>query len=219
MVNTRLEVETESGRWVPVDVVVGLPAGKTKTIVCDLTGKLPVPAGRLRLTTTYAVRWDRIALFERQPLPDDRVHRIAPRGAELYRKGFPDMRRRAAGHPITPDYTRVHETPPWRTTPQGWCTRYGDVLDLVAERDGKLAILNGGDAVTLSFPADALPPVPGGMARSFFFLSAGWEKDGDHNVENGDTVEPFPVTDSKRAAWSLEYNTRFVPGGAFGPKR
>src|SRR5262249_29766412 len=36
-----LEVEGASGQWDSVDVVVGAPAGKTKTILVDLAGKLP----------------------------------------------------------------------------------------------------------------------------------------------------------------------------------
>jgi hypothetical protein len=36
-----LEVETAAGNWEKVDVVVGAPAGKTKTILADLSGKLP----------------------------------------------------------------------------------------------------------------------------------------------------------------------------------
>src|SRR6185436_19471555 len=42
----RLEAETGDGRWVPVDVRVGVPAGKTKTILVDLAGKLPAGVRR-----------------------------------------------------------------------------------------------------------------------------------------------------------------------------
>ncbi len=211
-----LEVETASGDWRPVDVVVGMPAGKTKTIVCDLTGKLPPDARRLRLTSTFEVRWDRIAICERRSLAPDRSYALSPSGADLYWRGFPEMQPRGTHHPITPDYHVLSDRPQWRTTPQGWCTRYGDVLELVRDRDDKFAIINGGDAVTLRFPADDLPPIPVGMTRSLFFHSIGWEKDADHNVVDGDTVEPYPTTDSSEQDWHLKYNTRWVPGAAFG---
>ena len=56
-----LEVETGDGDWEVLGIDVGLPAGKTKTILYDLDGKLPPGARKLRLTTTCEVRWDRIA--------------------------------------------------------------------------------------------------------------------------------------------------------------
>ena len=58
-----LEAENEQG-WHAVDVTVGAPAGKTKTILVDLTGKLPPGTTRLRLTQAFEIHWDRIALFD-----------------------------------------------------------------------------------------------------------------------------------------------------------
>ncbi|MEE9295004.1 MAG: FG-GAP-like repeat-containing protein [Phycisphaerae bacterium] len=218
-----LEAETHNGTWTPVDVVVGMPAGKTKTILCNLTGELPPGPGRLRLTSTFEIRWDRIALGRRRPSAERLVHRIQPASADVYFRGFPEMRTRAPHHPITPDYHVLTGNPQWRTTPQGWCTRYGDALELVARSDGKLAILNGGDAVTLRYPADKLPPLDRGMIRSFFFYSVGWEKDADYNVVNGDTVEPLPIAEARIPMhdedWRLKYNTRWVPRDAFHPRR
>jgi len=209
--------------WMPLDIVVGMPAGKTKTILCDLTGKLPADARRLRLDTTIEIRWDRIALFERMPLPESQRHDMSFKEAQLRWRGFSEIRSRRPNHPTTPDYNNVFRYPPWQTTPQGWCTRYGDVLDLVSTRDGRLAILNSGDALTLQFNASSLPPLPSEMVRSFFFYSVGWDKDGDHNVVEGDTVDPLPTegeSDDRAVVegendWRLQYNTRWVPGNHF----
>jgi len=222
-----LEVEASPEHWTPVDVVVGVPAGKTKTILCDLTGKLPGEARRLRLTTTFEIRWDRIALLQRCPATSGARHELAPVAAELRRRGFSEIRSRAEGHPTTPDHEKVFDRPPWRTALQGWCTRYGDVLELVAERDEKLALINAGDAVTIEFAASDLPSVPKGLVRSFFLYSVGWDKDGDHNVVEGDTVEPLPVptiddhsgSESDESDWRLRYNTRWVGWNAFAPRR
>jgi tetratricopeptide (TPR) repeat protein len=210
----KLEVETAGGRWQPVEAVVGMPAGKTKTILCDLTGKLPPGATRLRLMTTFELRWDRIALLERSSAAKARQHALPPSSARLRFRGFSEIKSRAAGHPQTPDYARVFSRPPWRTTPQGWCTRYGEVLGLVTARDERLALLNAGDALTLRFDARALPPLPRGWQRTFAFYSVGWDKDADHNVVEGDTVEPLPVSGS--GDWRVKYNTRWVGSGRFG---
>ena len=63
----RLEVAGADGRWQMVEDMVGFPAGNTKTIVCDLNGKLPPDARRFRLTTSFEVRWDRFALYHTVP--------------------------------------------------------------------------------------------------------------------------------------------------------
>jgi tetratricopeptide (TPR) repeat protein len=213
LIPPRLEVETAEGVWTALDVVVGMPAGKNKTILCDLSGKLPPGAKRLRLTTTFELRWDRIALFERIAETEVERREVLPRSADLRFRGFSEIKSRAPGHPQTPAYDKVSERPPWRTTPQGWCTRYGDVLDLVKSRDERLAILNAGDAVKLRFDAKAFPPVAPGRERTFFFHSVGWDKDADHNVVEGDTVEPLPVANGKDRA--AEFNTRWVRADHF----
>src|SRR4030095_8868778 len=48
-----LEVESDPEVWRKVDVAGGAPAGKTKTILVDLSGKLSPPSHRLRLTTAF----------------------------------------------------------------------------------------------------------------------------------------------------------------------
>lgn len=190
-----LEVETAAG-WKPVDVIVGMPAGKTKTILVDLKGKLPPDARRLRLINTFEIRWDRIALGKRRSLPSARVHELLPVASDLRWRGFSEIKVRAPGHPDTPDYAAVSDQPPWRMVQEGWCTRYGDALELVDALDDQLAIVNAGDALTLEFDAGALPPLQTGLVRTFFFYSYGWEKDGDPNVTDGLTVGPLPVVDT-----------------------
>jgi len=219
-----LEARDPGGQWAPVDVVVGIPAGKTKTILCDLTAKLPAGADQLRLTTTFEIRWDRIALFERVAAEAIRITEHPPAAAQLEWRGFSEMRSRAPEHPTTPDHDRVFERPPWRTALQGWCTAYGDVVDLLRARDDEMVVMNAGDALTLTFDADSIAAPRSGMKRSFFFYSVGWDKDGDHNVTDGETVEPLPVglagsdsdADGASAAdWRFRYNTRWVPASRF----
>ena len=209
----KLEAETARGEWQRLDVVIGMPAGKTKTILCDLTGKLPRGAQRLRLTTTFEIRWDRIALFERAPESEISRHALKPARAHLRWRGFSEIKSRAPGHPQTPAYDKVSPRPPWRTTPEGWCTRYGDVFELVNQRDDQLVLVNAGDALRLRFAEKSLPPVSAGRVRTFFFHSVGWDKDADHNVIEGDTVEPLPVV--SRGDWQARYNTRWVARDMF----
>ena len=221
IVPATLEMETEDGKWMPVDVTVGRPAGKTKTIVVDLTGKLLPSVRRLRLRTSFELRWDRIALLERLPASAVEIHTAHPVSAELQWRGYSEIRARAPHHPTTPEWDTVFAQPPWRTTPEGWVTRYGDVLELVNERDGELAILNGGDALDLRFATRDFASLPAGRVRTFFFYSVGWDKDSDHNVVDGNTVEPIPVVAGTADDWRIRYNTRWVPRDlpARGPGR
>lgn len=220
----QLEVETAPNHWQPVDVVAGAPSGKTKTILIDLAGKLPPGSRRLRLSTAFEIHWDRIALFERRLEPDTRVTRLAPDRADLHWRGFSEYADLDWTFPLTPVYERVFQNAPWTITPRGWCTRYGPVDELIAREDNALAILNGGDELTLEFAADRLPPRPPDTERTFFLYTVGWDKDADFHVELGWKVEPLPwhgMDDQRygredRPAFASDalmrrYTTRWVP--------
>ena len=188
----KLEVEAPAGHWREVPVTVGAPSGRTKTILINLAGKLPPGSERLRLTTAFEIHWDRIALFERRLEGDTRITRLAPDYTDLHWRGFSEFADLPWDQPLTPVYERVFQTPPWRITPTGWCTRYGPVDELIAKSDNALALLNGGDELTLKFAADRLPPRPPGTERSFFLYNVGWDKDSDFHVHLGWLVEPLP---------------------------
>lgn len=221
-----LEVETAAGGWKLVDVSVGVPAGKTKTILVDLAGKLPSGGKRLRLSAAFELHWDRIALFERAAPSATRVTVLAPSRTDLHWRGFSAFEDKPWFVPLTPVYEQVHQKPNWLITPSGWCTRYGSVDALLAKSDDALVLINGGDELTLSFAADKVPPKAEGAVRDFFLYTVGWDKDSDFHVLAGTTVEPIPFhgMDDQlyaepqtgapdRTAWAREYNTRWV-----GPK-
>ncbi|MCC7374515.1 MAG: VCBS repeat-containing protein [Verrucomicrobiales bacterium] len=220
----RLEAQTPDG-WKPVDLTVGAPCGKTKTIIVDLAGKLPTGTTRLRLSTSFEIHWDRIALFERvdPAAAGVTVARLAPDRTDLHWRGYAEFKDLPWTQPLTPDYDRVRAWPDWRITPTGWCTRYGAVDELIAARDGGLALLNGGDELTLEFGADRLPPAVKGARRSFFLFTVGWDKDADFHVVLGDRVEPLPWEGMNDQQYGKEprpehpgdvlnrrYNTRWV---------
>ncbi len=218
--------ETTGGTWTRVDVVVGAPAGRTKTILVELTGALRPGTGRFRLTSGLEIHWDRIAMFERWGDERVTIRALKPVGAELGWHGFGVVGGRAPCEPEQPSYADVSPIPKWRFTPSGWCTRYGDVGELVGSRDGALAILNGGDGLLLSFDAADVPALGDGLVRDFFFHSVGWEKDADYHVRFGRTVEPLPFhgmddqaygldrSAARRAGWIEMYNRRWVGPGA-----
>jgi tetratricopeptide (TPR) repeat protein len=178
--------------WRPVDVVVGSPAGKTKTILVELAGRLPAGTRRLRLGAAFEIHWDRIALFHRRAAADTRVTLLAPTRTDLHWRGFSEFADLPWFLPLTPDYRTARSHADWTLTPAGWCTRYGAVDELIARRDDALALVNGGDELTLEWETAALPPRVAGMEREFFFYSVGWDKDADFHCELGWQVEPLP---------------------------
>jgi hypothetical protein len=218
-----LEAQLPDGSWKRVDTDVGTPAGKTKTILVDLENKLPAGSIRLRLTTAFEIHWDYAALYEKAASEQNRRTDLAPDHADLHWRGFSRYASQPDWLPLTPEYDDVASTPPWDRTPAGWCTRYGRVEDLVRERDDKLALLNGGDELALSFQASRLPPKPAGFTRDFFLYVAGWDKDADFHVGHGWSVDPLPFRGmddqtygrQPRPAglddgWIQQYDTRWV---------
>jgi len=218
-----LEAELPDGSWSPVPVDFGVPAGKTKTILVDLAGKLPAGARRLRLTTAYELYWDWMLLCEKTPAARNHVTTLGPDHSDLHWRGFSQFAPLPEWLPLTPEYTNVVATPPWRRTPAGWCTRYGPVDELVAHKDNALVLLNGGDELALSFPADRLPTKPPGLQRDFFLYVVGWDKDADFHVGQGWRVDPLPFLGMDDQAydhlrrptnlddgWISRFNTRWV---------
>jgi hypothetical protein len=73
----------------------------------------------------------------------------------------------------------------------GHFTNYGPVDSLIGEKDGKYAVIGGGDELALSFKAPAAPPPPG-FERSFILVLDGHVKDADHYTAASESVEPMP---------------------------
>jgi tetratricopeptide (TPR) repeat protein len=218
-----LEVRDGNKTWQPIDIVVGLPGGKARDLVMELDGLLPEGADRLRLTTTFELHWDRAALFENVPLPADASSEVFPTEAQLHWRGFSDLAVRAPGQPRHPVYDIVTQTPPWRVNLTGWCTRYGDVLPLLREEDGKIIVLASGDEMLLKLPGSELPPVPEGCERTLMWRSVGYNKEADPNNAGAGNVWPLgPETrygrnDEEEDAWRLKWNTRWLPPDVFRP--
>ena len=218
-----LEAEDANGNWTALDVVVGAPAGKTKTILVDLANKLPAGTRRLRLGTAFEIHWDRIALFEKRDNLETRVTLLPPTRTDLHARGYSDFEPLPWFLPLTPEYATARPEAGWTFTVSGWCTRYGAVDELIAARDNALVLLGGGDELTLEFTAGSLPTRPAGTERDFFFYSVGWDKDADFHCELGWQVEPLPWhgmeaqqygTQVRPAfandSWKERFNTRWV---------
>ena len=217
-------VKDKTGEWRTVIDMVGLPAGKNKTITVDLTGKFLSEDRRVRIETDMQIYWD-TAFFTvgTQAVPME-VTTLNPDSADLHYRGFSEMYRPNPHAPHLFDYQKVTKSAQWRDL-AGYYTRYGDVAPLLQEVDDMYVILNAGDEITVEFEASRLPTLKAGWVRDFILYSDGWDKDGDINTLTSQTVEPLPFhgmssypypdtehypNDEVHRRYQLEYNTRRV---------
>ena len=217
-------VKNETGEWETVIDMIGLPAGKNKTITVDLTDKFLSDDRRVRVETDMQIYWD-TAFFTvgTQTVPME-MTTLNPDSADLHYRGFSEMYRPNPHAPHLFDYQKVTKAAQWRDL-AGYYTRFGDVAPLLQEVDDMYVILNAGDEITVEFEASRLPTLKAGWVRDFILYSDGWDKDGDINTLTSQTVEPLPFhgmssypypetehypNDEVHRRYRLEYNTRRV---------
>ena len=187
----QLEVPDGNGGWMVAEDDLGFPAGKTKTILLDLSDVfIPGTPRRVRLRTNMEIYWDRIAWTAGRPTAELRTQRIEPDTAELRYRGFSAVRQASRKAPELPIYDSLATTTPqWRDL-EGYHTRFGSVKELINSTDDRYVIMNAGDEMAFRFPAP--PPPPEGWTRDFVLIGDGWVKDGDYNTGFSTTVRPLP---------------------------
>ena len=77
-----IEALDDSGKWVRVVDDMGFPAGLSRTMVADLTGKLPPGTRSIRIVTNLRVYWDRIRVDNSPEDVPVQAHRSSARGRE-----------------------------------------------------------------------------------------------------------------------------------------
>lgn len=186
-----LEVRDGAGGWRRVIDDLGFPAGLARTMVADLTGRLPAGTRRVRVMTNLRVYWDQILLDVTPEVDAVRVSEVPLAAAALDFRGYPREVRGMPASDIGYVYEEVSRTGPYARH-AGHYTRYGDVLELVAAADDRFAILGSGDEVRLEFDPSGLVTLPAGWERDYFFYADGFCKDMDFYAAYGYTVEPLP---------------------------
>jgi tetratricopeptide (TPR) repeat protein len=208
---------TVNSKWVRVMDDMGFPAGGSRTMTVDLSGKLPVGTRKIRLTTNLQIYWDGILVSRTvqdglREIPFDKL-RAGPRPADanvglrndpnvhltpvpltradLQFHGFPLKIEGTPPGNVQYIYEKTSATGPY-TRPSGTYTRYGDVLPLLTDLDDKSVVFGSGDEVRLDFDPSHLPALPQGWVRDYFFAANGYEKDMDFYAAEGDFVAPLP---------------------------
>ncbi len=187
-----LQVKDAAGDWKTVVDDMGIPSGKPKSIVVDLTGKFLSKSREVRIVTNLCVYWDEIFLVSNASAPQARLTALSASAADLHFRGFSrtviDPKRQQPEQFV---YQDVRGMSSWNPTP-GFYTRYGDVRPLVTNVDDKLVVMGSGDELKLEYPANQLPALRHGWTRDFLLLVDGWAKDADANTAFSQSVTPLP---------------------------
>ena len=217
-----VEAQDLQGKWVRVVEDMGFPAGLERTMIADLSGKLPPGTRRIRIVTNLKIYWDAIRIDQTTEAKDVRVSEVPLAKAALDFLGYPREIRLRPASDTTYSYAHRSMTGPYARA-AGNYTRYGDVSDLLRTSDDRFAVFGSGEGVKLDFDPKALPELPASWVRDYFFYADGFEKDLDFYAADAFTVEPLPrhsalpypypagkdyPADAEHLKYQLEYNTR-----------
>jgi tetratricopeptide (TPR) repeat protein len=186
-----LEAQDAAGHWKRVVDDLGFPAGLARTMVADLTGRLPAGTKRVRIMTNLKIFWDQVLLDSTPETNLTRLSEVPLAQATLGFHGYPREVQGALSSDISYVYDEVSRTGPYARQ-AGNYTRYGDARELLTASDDRFVVFGSGDEVRMEFDSSRLPPVPAGWTRDYLFYADGFEKDMDFYAAYGCTVEPLP---------------------------
>jgi tetratricopeptide (TPR) repeat protein len=184
------EAQLPDGSWQRIADDVGFPAGLERTIVVDLTGKLPAGARKIRLQTNLEIFWDQV-LIDNGAEAEAHTTEVPLALATLHFRGYPRQIDLASDGDLDYDYDRVSLTGPFQRE-RGSYTRMGDVTALVKGIDDRFAIFGSGEEIAAEFDATNLPALPAHWKRDYFFYANGFVKDMDWWDASPFTVAQLP---------------------------
>ena len=217
-----VEAQDAQGNWKRVVEDMGFPAGLARTMVADLTGKIPAGTRRIRIVSNLKIYWDAVRIDQTPPVEGIKVAEVPLATASLAFLGYPKEIRLQPASDTVYSYSHRSPTGPYARA-AGNYTRYGDVKNLLGSADDQFAVFGSGEGVALEFDPAALPKLPAGWTRDYFFYANGFEKDLDFYAANAFTVEPLPKhglvsypyetgkeypLDEEHLKYQFEYNTR-----------
>jgi tetratricopeptide (TPR) repeat protein len=221
-----VEAQLPDGEWQRITPgEAGFPAGLERTIVIDLTGKLPVGVRRIRLMSNLLLFWDQV-LIDQSSHAAFKTHEMPLATARLHFRGFPTQIEGTSPGDLDYDYDRVSLTGPYQHQ-RGNYTRMGDVTRLVKGVDNRFAIFGSGEEIAAEFDSETLPALPPHWKRDYFFYANGFVKDMDwwdaspftvtQLPFHGMSAYPYPANehfpdDDGSLNYQLEWNTRFDSG-------
>jgi tetratricopeptide (TPR) repeat protein len=195
-----VEAERPDGTWQRIAGEAGFPAGLERTIVVDLTGKLPAGTRRIRLMTNLQIYWDQV-LIDQSTGAEVRAEEAPLATATLHFHGYPKQMEGASPGDLDYDYNFASLTGPFQRE-RGNYTHMGDVTPLVKSMDDQFVILGSGEEIAAEFDAAKLPALPAHWKRDYFFYANGFVKDMDWWEGSPFTVAQLPFHDMSTYPYS-----------------
>jgi tetratricopeptide (TPR) repeat protein len=220
-----VEAQLADGSWQRLPGDAGFPAGLERTIVVDLTGKLPAGARRIRLTSNLEIYWDQV-LIDQSSNTEAKTAELPLALATLHFRGYPKQIDGVSNGDLDYDYNLVSLTGPFQHQ-RGNYTRMGDVTELVKGVDDQYVIFGSGEEIAAEFDTARLPALPAHWKRDYFFYANGFVKDMDWWDASPFTVAqlpfhgmsqyPYPKSeafpdDAAALDYQLNWNDRFDSG-------
>jgi hypothetical protein len=222
-----VQVQMPDGTWKTIIEDMGFPAGLPRTIVVDLTGKLPPHVRRIRMRTNLQIYWDQILVDNGSDASASmRATELPLASAAVAFRGYPQQSDGETPGDLTYDYQHISSTGPFQWG-RGSYTRYGAVTTLLRQRDDEYVIFGSGDEIDAEFSDAALPALPPHWKRDYLFYANGYVKDMDFYEALPFTVAqlpfhkmsnyPYPSSehypeDGRTQAYRLDWNDRFESG-------
>jgi tetratricopeptide (TPR) repeat protein len=220
-----VEAQLPDGTWQRIPGDAGFPAGLERTIVVDLTGKLPAGTRRIRLMTNLQVFWDQV-LIDQSAGAQTRTTEVPLATATLRFRGYPKQIEGASPGDLDYDYNLVSLTGPFQRE-RGNYTHFGDVTPLLTNIDDRFVVFGSGEEIAAEFDAEELPALPAHWKRDYFFYANGFVKDMDwwdaspftvaQMPFHGMSTYPYPASekypdDAASLDYRLNWNDRFEAG-------
>ena len=220
-----VEAQRPDGTWQTIPGEAGFPAGLERTIVVDLTGKLPAGTRKIRLMSNLEIYWDQVLIDNRAEAQTRTTEVPLTLATERFR-GYPTQIDGKSPGDLDYDYDRVSLTGPFQHQ-RGNYTHLGDVTALIKGVDDRYAIFGSGEEIATEFDATKLPALPAHWKRDYFFYANGYVKDMDwwdampftvaqlpfHKMSGYPypAMEKFP-DDAGSIEYQLKMNDRFDSG-------
>ncbi len=185
-----VEAQLADGTWQRIADDAGFPAGLERTIVVDLTSKLPAGTRRIRLMTNLQIYWDQV-LIDQSAGVQTRTTELPLASAALDFRGYPKQIEGASPGDLDYDYNLVSASGPFQRE-RGNYTHFGDVTPLLTSVDNKFVIFGSGEEIAAEFDAERLPTLPSHWKRDYFFYANGFVKDMDWWDASPFTVSQIP---------------------------
>ena len=164
-----VEVQDANNKWVRVVEDMGFPAGLERTMVADLTGKLPPGTRRIRIVTNLKIYWDAIRIDQTPDAKEIRTAEVPLAKASLEFLGYPREIRLTPASDTVYSFANRSMTGPYARA-AGNYTRFGDVLDLLTAADDRFVVFGSGEGVKLDFDPRQLTRASRGVGARLLFL-------------------------------------------------